>query len=136
MGKKDISIENLNEALNQKKCRNKSLRKFNFILQNVIITHVIMIVNRIMASKNRDLAKYKKYIFFFNSHSRFEISMKKYLENNIPSYITLQKCLQLDFQHFGIKRTAISEFSFFFNFVFISLIFKGFRKNMKGFPGM
>ena len=63
--KKDISIENLNEALNQKKCKNKSLRKFNFISQNVIITHVIMIVNRKMASKNRDFAKYKKvYIFF------------------------------------------------------------------------
>ena len=81
--KKDISIENLNEALNQKKCRNKSLRKFNFILQNVIITHVIMIVNRKMASKNRDFAKYKKvYIFFqfsfqiWNQHEK--ISRKKY----------------------------------------------------------
>ena len=34
--------------------------------QNVIITHVIMIVNQKMGSKNRDFAKYKKSTDFFS----------------------------------------------------------------------
>ena len=65
--------------------------------QNVIITHVIMIVNQKMGSKNRDFAKYKKLQIFFNSHSRFEISMENYSEKRFNQIHNSKKIPPFEF---------------------------------------